>query len=160
MLMATHADIRGVCGHSSCNAAGLYNKMSSQLSVQLTDCEGFLTPALDALQRVMDEYSSERPTSKGGRPFGLASPAGSSASQWESAEHVQTNISHLSSTLAGVDAYHLWNISPGPERAKSVPDRTGMTGTPIAADVAPSKAAAGALRETSTGRERRKPSDA
>ena len=73
------------------------------------DCEAFLRPVLDALQRVMDEYSSERPTSKGGRPYGLASPAGSSASQWESAEHVQTNISHLSSTLAGVDARHLQN---------------------------------------------------
>lgn len=53
------------------------------------------------LQRVMDEYSGERPTSRGGRPLGTASPEGSTASQWESSEHIQTNISHLSSTLAG-----------------------------------------------------------
>ena len=53
------------------------------------------------LQRVMDEYSGERPTSRGGRLLGAASPEGSTASQWESSEHIQTNISHLSSTLAG-----------------------------------------------------------
>ena len=111
-FVSYHADsnahrCQGMCLYSSHNLAGLYNKMSSCFSIQLRDCEAFLESVLHALQRVMDEYSSERPTSKGGRPFGLASPAGSSASQWESAEHVQTNISHLSSTLAGVVACHL-----------------------------------------------------
>ena len=109
MMIAAYKHAGELCVHPSCKLAGLYNKMSSYLSVLLTDCNKYLKIVFYDVQRVMDEYSGDRPTSKGGRPFGLASPAGSSASQWESTEHVQTNISHLSSTLAGVAACHLWN---------------------------------------------------
>lgn len=80
----------------------LYKKMF--LHVELYDATNALVSCEGKriLQRVMDEYSGERPASKGGRPFGATSPAGSAASQWDSAEHVQTTISHLSSTLAGI----------------------------------------------------------
>ena len=65
----------------------------------------------------MDEYSGERPASRGGRTLGAASPEGSTASQWESSEHIQTNINHLSATLAGTS-------SPATHfTAQSVPER-------------------------------------
>lgn len=58
-------------------------------------------------QRVMDEYAgAARPGSKGGRSMdgsldGHSDVAGSSASLWDSPEHVQLTINLLSSTLAG-----------------------------------------------------------
>ena len=59
------------------------------------------------LQRVMDEYAgAARPGSKGGRSMdssidGHSDLAPSTASMWDSPEHVQLTINLLSSTLAG-----------------------------------------------------------
>jgi hypothetical protein len=55
-------------------------------------------------QRVMDQYAGARPSSKGGNSVeddGYSELAASSASMWDSPDHVQTTINHLSSTLAG-----------------------------------------------------------
>lgn len=52
----------------------------------------------------MDQYAGARPSSKGGNSVeedGYSEMAASSASMWDSPDHVQTTINHLSSTLAG-----------------------------------------------------------
>ncbi|EIE18816.1 hypothetical protein COCSUDRAFT_44983 [Coccomyxa subellipsoidea C-169] len=57
----------------------------------------------EELQRVMDQYAGARPSSKGGNSVeedGYSEMAASSASMWDSPDHVQTTINHLSSTLA------------------------------------------------------------
>ncbi|BDA48903.1 probable Afadin- and alpha-actinin-binding protein at N-terminal half [Coccomyxa sp. Obi] len=57
----------------------------------------------EELQRVMDQYASARPGSKGGNSVeddGYSEMAASTASMWDSPDHVQTTINHLSSTLA------------------------------------------------------------
>lgn len=53
----------------------------------------------------MDEYAGARPTSKSGRSMDddcQSDMAASTASLWDSPEHVQMTINHLSSTLAGM----------------------------------------------------------
>jgi hypothetical protein len=61
----------------------------------------------------MDEYAGARPSSKSGHSMvdedGLSDMAASTASLWDSPEHVQLTINHLSTTLAGGHhtSYHL-----------------------------------------------------